>query len=638
MQVGTHIALPASCAPVGSAAETIYERFAASCCVVRMEALAQRDGEVFVDSVDASGNRERQTPRGLVVEGVDAAALVDGDGCGIRYVGDGIAIVVEATHAVEEQPVGLSLLDGNYRRAILNHSVCCRKPGGGGCCKLRGRGGDVAVVLFYAVVGRRLAAEGEGDDASVEQLGVIDIRAQGIGASGHVEALHVDAVAGVRLDGCRCAVFQMDGCLLEVRRADSVGCLARAYGIEAEGAEDVPSRHLPAVVVAAESVGHGLVEQICHLMHHFCRAPGTSCSIEEISVVVTRLIAVSILPDESRDVALLTSRRLRWSAEEGIQFVAIGFVASQEGDMVLDVVLHVETVLPRVGFGEVAVDFGRIEGREPDAAHLGAHEACGGVKDVAIVKCALVKLCCYFLVSQFVGNRCDAPVIVAVFQSLRYRLVLLVGIDEALLVEDVDAELFLARALQHSEEQLFHLLVGEGDSLHPGVSYHGNGVIAYHAVRFVAVKFPDRQLAAFAVDAEEGVEEVFGAFLLDDAEERVQGAVGVPQREDGVLLVLLADVHLAVHSAIFAVDVREEAGGDSGVIQGGVERRELLFCLEDGAVGASHAVLSLHLNLVEELVPGCFGACVCLAELLLEVLLAQLVCQFAAEVEARILL
>ena len=51
------------------------------------------------------------------------------------------------------------------------------------------------------------------------------------------------------------SVGQWNFSLLHKGRADDIICAARGDGVKAEGAEDVPSRHLPAVFIAGEPVG-----------------------------------------------------------------------------------------------------------------------------------------------------------------------------------------------------------------------------------------------------------------------------------------------------------------------------------------------------------------------------------------------
>ena len=57
------------------------------------------------------------------------------------------------------------------------------------------------------------------------------------------------------------------------------------------------------------------------------------------------------------------------------------------------------------------------------------------------------------------------------------------------------------------------------------------------------------------------------ALGLDEAQQRMQGAVGVPQREDRIVLKASGLVHGAVYATIAPVDVGVDRGVDHRVIE-----------------------------------------------------------------------
>ena len=67
-----------------------------------------------------------------------------------------------------------------------------------------------------------------------------------------------------------------------------------------------------------------------------------------------------------------------------------------------------------------------------------------------------------------------------------------------------------------------------------------------------------------------GVDEVEGALTLHQAEERVQAAEGVPQREHGINGSLRL-VHLQVVGTIAAIGVAEEVGRHHAVVEGRIK-------------------------------------------------------------------
>ena len=109
------------------------------------------------------------------------------------------------------------------------------------------------------------------------------------------------------------------------------------------------------------------------------------------------------------------------------------------------------------------------------------------------------------------------------------------------------------------------------------LEYHRHSVVAYHAVGFVAGEFPHGEFAALLEVLHGGVDEVDGAFGLNLRQQGVQGAVGVPEGEDGVDLAARVDgVYLVVGAAIAAVDVAPKVGRRHAMVEGGVEAALLL--------------------------------------------------------------
>src|SRR5664279_184004 len=86
------------------------------------------------------------------------------------------------------------------------------------------------------------------------------------------------------------------------RAADHVIVGAGTDRIEAQGAENVPSRHLTAVVVAAQRVGLGAVLGSDHLMHSLLGLPRLAGVAVEVNDVMARLVAVPVLADAALNV------------------------------------------------------------------------------------------------------------------------------------------------------------------------------------------------------------------------------------------------------------------------------------------------------------------------------------------------
>ncbi len=94
---------------------------------------------------------------------------------------------------------------------------------------------------------------------------------------------------------------------------------------------------------------------------------------------------------------------------------------------------------------------------------------------------------------------------------------------------------------------------------------------------------------------DEGVDEVAGAFAVDDAQEGMFGAEGIPEGKHGVIVEALGVVVLHVAAEVFAIGVGIEVGVDHAMIQSGVELNHVVFRA------------SRHFDLAEFEVPDFFG-------------------------------
>ena len=123
-----------------------------------------------------------------------------------------------------------------------------------------------------------------------------------------IETRFLDKAFACLLLGCRnyeiLAVGQMENSPAEERRAKHVLGRARIERIESKGREYVPCRHLPAIVVAGITAWSGIIERAAHLVHQLLRLVGPACKVIQVYGMVTRLVAMGILPDESACIAV----------------------------------------------------------------------------------------------------------------------------------------------------------------------------------------------------------------------------------------------------------------------------------------------------------------------------------------------
>ena len=115
------------------------------------------------------------------------------------------------------------------------------------------------------------------------------------------------------------------------------------------------------------------------------------------------------------------------------------------------------------------------------------------------------------------------------------------------------------------------LAVESPESLHNGICNGDDACLTGHAVGFVGHQVPDGQEALLLANLEHGLHHIVHPLRLDDAEKRHFGAVGVPEREGGVVVEVCLFVDLIVRTTVGAIHVVEKRWGYHAVVKGGVE-------------------------------------------------------------------
>src|SRR5690606_30791286 len=94
-------------------------------------------------------------------------------------------------------------------------------------------------------------------------------------------------------------------------------------------------------------------------------------------------------------------------------------------------------------------------------------------------------------------------------------------------------------------------------AFHDGVRYHGNAVVADHAPVYVCIVAPHGQhfVHALVVVFQHGAHHVRIALRLNDVEEGMQGAIGVPEGEGGVVGKTFGAVVQLIQPAVATVHV-----------------------------------------------------------------------------------
>ena len=111
------------------------------------------------------------------------------------------------------------------------------------------------------------------------------------------------------------------------------------------------------------------------------------------------------------------------------------------------------------------------------------------------------------------------------------------------------------------------------DALQVGIDDDRHGVIADHAPGLVALQRPDRQqmIDALVVMGQHRVDHVGVALGLNQGEQRMLGAIGVPERKDRVVGEALGAMDVLVEAAILPGHVLVEVRRRKGMVHGRVE-------------------------------------------------------------------
>ena len=400
---------------------------------------------------------------------------------------------------------------------------------------------------------------------------------------------------------------QVDGHLGEQGAADGIDGAARAELVEAHGVEDVPSRHLAAVFVARYTIGGIAILRLEDAVHEFLRAPGAVHIVVEVDGVVARLVAVGILANQTRDVGReFCAIDFAGCGKETVEFAGESIFAAHKGDEAVHIVGNKPGPLPGRSFAIVVgtvLTAARVEGRAPLAVLiLAAHEAHGGVEILLIGFGKLVVARSNGGFAFALSHLCDTPVVVGVLEGLGHALAREVAGDIAEFVfvaagsgHDFVAQFPFGQHLRDACRVIFgqtyachQRLVGVEVALSLGIGIGGEGdeMIAYHAACIVGGQFPFGHDAALLALADEAANVGLVLCGVDNGEQGVQGAEGVPHREYGIVgRVGIGLMYFEVHAEIAAVHIGGEGGRDMRVVHRRIENAQVFVEVRTFKVG-----------------------------------------------------
>ncbi len=98
------------------------------------------------------------------------------------------------------------------------------------------------------------------------------------------------------------SVSEFHGRFVKERRSQDKLVATRANGVETKAAQQVPSGHLPAILVTDNPLGSRLVHLIQQAAGPFLGFPRLAYVAVQVSHVVARLVAMRVLTDQSGNV------------------------------------------------------------------------------------------------------------------------------------------------------------------------------------------------------------------------------------------------------------------------------------------------------------------------------------------------
>ena len=305
----------------------------------------------------------------------------------------------------------------------------------------------------------------------------------------------IDAAARiVGRNGQRTAVGQPHDGFRELGRGQREFVRAGTYGIEAQTGEDVPCRHLAAVLVADDAFGRRGVHLVQQAARQLLRLPRLSHIIIKVSHMVARLVAVGVLPHQPRHVAHVELHFVRFEREEPVHFADERLAAAEKLDQAVHVVRHEEAVVPRCGLGIVAARSELFERRGPVAVGLTAAEkADRAVENIHIVERPPRVFPEHVVAAHSLRHAGDRPVVVGVFQRTGDRFALDIGGNIPLRRIIIRTFLIDVRRTDHRLQRLVGVIAA--NSLQIGVGDDRHGMVADHRARLARSQRPDREFA-----------------------------------------------------------------------------------------------------------------------------------------------
>ena len=252
------------------------------------------------------------------------------------------------------------------------------------------------------------------------------------------------------------------------------------------------------------------------------------------------------------------------------------------------------------------------------------HKGSCRIIDIPVVLGTFIKLVGNLRLTHLLGHHGDTIIIIGVFQRLGQgptfpflRIAVSRDISQLLILADSPVIVPVSRR-DTGFERLFGVKVS--DAFQVSIHYDGNGVITNHHISLPAIQVPQRQRSALFIEFQESFDHIVCPFGFGVGEERMSGAISVPQREGRIVRPSVRLVDLLIRAIVGTVHVAIDCRGDHGMIECGVELHHIV------------RIRTLYLYFGQLLVPFTGRLCLIVVEIVFRSFCTQvLACSFHAD-------
>ena len=181
------------------------------------------------------------------------------------------------------------------------------------------------------------------------------------------------------------------------------------------------------------------------------------------------------------------------------------------------------------------------------------HKICLSVKKIVVGSSTFYIAIVVVIFTQNICHKCYAKVVISVFKRFRNTLVFVFHADKTIFFVGFQAKMLQFGSVFCGGKGFF--IIKTFDAFRHRIGNHGHAMIANHALRFVACKFPNGQTSAFFVLPNKGIYKINRSFFIYNTVQRVRCAESVPERKNGIICIFRCVVRFKITSTIVAIHV-----------------------------------------------------------------------------------